>query len=281
MGGGGGNEPGISSQRHMIDRILWGFMDEVGQPGAAYEGQLWGGPSPIQENLYGAYGGVDPNALLGAQTGALTGAMGGQPGQTYAGISPIRLGHGVQTGLWGGLSGTETPGVTEAAQQYFQQSVADPATQRFREEIMPAVRHAQAVGGTSSTGAGLRAQERMATDLAGELGQSQAQFAYQQQEAARNRALQAAQVGGGLLGQISGEEAAARERALQAAQLTGGTLGQAGQVGEQMRTIGQAPLDIEYEQWQRQQPYANPILPLLASVATQMPVMPGGGGLFK
>jgi len=230
--GGGGSQPVYSKEQRAIQQQFFDvFGPQIGEGAPAYGGNLWAGAAPIQQGLFQGYGGFDPSALIQGQQNVLTGAM----------------------------TGTGMPDISPAAKEYFQTSVAAPAIQRFQEQILPGMTHAQAAEGTFGAGAAMRARERMGTDLATGLGQSEAQFAFQQQEAGRQRALQAAQQAGGMIGQ-------------------------AGQMGEQQRILGQAPLDIAYQQWQREQPSANPLNALLASLATSQYYMPtggGGGGLFK
>jgi len=129
-------------------------------------------------------------------------AQGIMPGmmESFSGAAPA---------LTAALTGTEMPGVNEAAKSYFQTGIADPALKQFQERIMPGMEHTQAVTGTMGTGAAMGARERMGTDLATGLAGAQSQFVLQQQEAARNRALGAIPVMqglGGFMGQLGQQQ---------------------------------------------------------------------------
>lgn len=170
---GGGQEAWL---KEMFQTFLGGGQ---GQPGI---GGVYPA-SPIQQSMYD----------WGEQ--ATPGLM-----QSFSGAAPA---------LQAALSGTEMPGVSEAARGYFGTSIAEPALARFEERIMPQMRHAQAATGTMGTGAAMGTRERMGTDLARGLASAESQFVFQQQESARNRALSAipvAQSMGGFLGQLGGQQ---------------------------------------------------------------------------
>ena len=162
-GGGGGSSSALGGdQLKYLRQILNTFLGgSTGLPGI---GETYA-PSPIQQGMFDW-----------AQ-GAMPGLM-----ESFQGAAPA---------LGAALSGTEMPGVNEAARGYFKTGIAEPALRQFEERIMPGVRHTQAATGAMGTGAAMGARERMGTDLARGLASAESQFVLQQQESARNRALSA------------------------------------------------------------------------------------------
>lgn len=168
------------TQLQYLNQILNTFLGgSTGLPGI---GETYA-PSPIQQGMFDWAQGAMPSLM-----------------QSFQGAAPA---------LTAALTGTEMPGVSEAAGRYFGTTVEDPAFTQFEERIMPGMRHAQAVTGTMGTGAAMGARERMGTDLAKGLASAKSQFVFQQQEAARNRALSAIpamQNLGGFMGQLGGQQ---------------------------------------------------------------------------
>lgn len=192
--------------------------------------------------------------LLKQLTGFVSGGIGEGaerfPGQITAGPSPLQQQGFDLTGqfLGGGLPGDTTLDTLLAdfdpalATQAFEKGIADPARQRFQEDILPGIAETFTSQNALSSGASLRAATRAGTDLETGLSGILANLLFQGEQGTLDRQLQALPV---------------ELQRILAPILTGVD------VGGVQRGIEQQGLTGELGEFLRTQPGANPLLNLL------------------
>ena len=143
------------------------------------------------------------------------------------------------------------------AEDYYQQSIHNPALQSFQKEILPAIQTAYAGPGTYWGSERAGAIRDASTDLAGQLAGIRAQTMFDARNTLENRALQAA-------GQIHQNEQFMQNLGLAAEQArTGFGLNRSGSLfdmGETARQAEQLGLDRQYSEWLRTRPENSPYL---------------------
>jgi len=166
------------------------------------------------------------------------------------------------------------------AEDYYQQSIHNPALQSFQKEILPAIQTAYAGPGTYWGSERAGAIRDASTDLAGQLAGVRAQTMFDARNILENRALQAA-------GQIHQNEQFMQNLGLAAEQArTGFGLNRSGSLfdmGETARQAEQLGLDRQYSEWLRTRPENSPYLQaalnFMGLPTTASYVIPGQQGI--
>jgi len=216
---------------------------------------------------------------VGAVSGTVPGASSlQQAGFNVAqGLTPIATG-GQQ--YFGDISGQVDTGVPSRATQTAEQALAgvlapyDPemamqaveparklALDTFFRDIIPQLKESYvSKAGTADTGALNRAMAREASNLSQGLSAQLAPYLYAGSEAQKNR-------------QVTGVN-----QAMNLAQMPGQIMGQAGNIAglstdilSQILNMGSMQRGINQEQWQYQQPWANPYTQVLSSLMSSAP----------
>jgi len=233
------------------------LQGQLGQGITPYAGQTVPGISPLQQQGFGAAGGLSPMAA---------GAMGyfqGALGQQAAGGGPAQ-----QMATWA-LPDMLAPFDPAGATEFWQQAHVAPAMETWRQDIMPSITESFAARGAADSGAMNRALARGGANLATGLSGQLANLLYSGQQAQMGRQ----QMG--------------INQAMNLAMLPGNIVGQAGQIGGmgtdmvsqllniggQQRGIAGEQLQEPYTKWQQAQPYNSPWLGLLRTALQSAPPM--------
>ena len=221
--------------------MLKALISEItpGQGVTPYGGERVAGAAPLQETAYSLAEGYAPGVQAGFQATSQ--------------FDPTQAGRFLGTGQ-DALSSALAPFDTEAATDYWQTSLVDPATKTFREDIIPSIaERGVRSAGTSDSGPMQRELGRAGGDLASNLSAQLGNLLYSGQQSQIGRQLGGAQLAGQLAG-VPGQVAS------QGQQLSSLGLGQLAGMGTQQRGINQQFLTAEQQKWMEGQPWANPWL---------------------
>ncbi len=230
-------------QQGLLGNLTGLLQQQLGQGGPVFGGQFAAGTSPLQQQGFGGFGAVP---------GAASSLFGQIPQAQAQGQGFLQQGGQA-------LNQILQPFDPTAAQDFFQQSIGDPATRRFQEQILPSVAERFISRGQGRSGGLQTALGRAASDFGGNLagqlastvfGAQQAHLGRQQQGV--NQALSFSQAPLGILG-------AAGQVGGQGANLLQSLLG----AGGQQRGIEQQGLSGEFQRFQQGLPSNNPFLQFL------------------
>ena len=238
---GGGEASQVSKLLPEQEQLLKGLIRQIspGQGVTPYGGERVAGAAPLQETAYSLAQGYAPGVEAGFQATS-------QFDPTQAGRF---LGQGQEA-----LTAALAPFDTEAATDYWQTSLVDPATKTFREDIIPSIaERGVRSAGTSDSGPMQRELARAGGDLASNLSSQLGNLLYSGQQSQIGRQLGGAQLAGQLAG-VPGQVAS------QGQQLSSLGLGQLAGMGGEQRSISQQGLNAEQQKWLEAQAYNNPWL---------------------
>ncbi len=166
------------------------------------------------------------------------------------------------------------------AEDYYQQSIHNPALQSFQNEVLPGIQKAYAGPGTYWGSERSGAVKDASTNLSGQLAGVRAQTMFDARNTLENRALQAAE-------QIHQNEQFMQGLGLSTEQArTGFGLNKSGSLfdmGETTRQADQLKLDRQYSEWLRTRPENSPYLQaalnFMGLPTTATHVIPGQRGI--
>ena len=242
FGGGGSSDPEqVSKLLPEQEQLLRSLIGEIrpGQSITPYGGERVAGASGLQETAFDLAEGYAPGVQAGFQATS-------QFDPTQAGQF---LGKGQEA-----LTAALAPFDTEAATDYWQTSLVDPATKTFREDIVPSIaERGVRSAGTSDSGPMQRELARAGGDLASNLSAQLGGLLYSGKQSQIGRQLGGAELAGRLAG-VPGQVAS------QGQQLSSLGLGQLAGMGGEQRGINQQFLNAEQQRWLEAQAYNNPWL---------------------
>jgi len=268
-----GTAQNLTTQQGDLLRMLLGQTLEGVQEGPGiFPGETVAGVSPVQSQAFGSVQNLLSGGVPQANQ-ALESVLGGT--QQVPGAVDVQ-------------GPTQTAFDPQATQDFFQQSLLDPAMKAFEEDIIPRIQESFIGQNAGRSGAANRAVAGAGADLASDLSAQLGSILFQSREAQTGREFGAGE-SFAERSRLAQESAAGREfgagqsdlnRILQsimpalAAELGPAELGLT--AGAQQRGIAQEQLGGEQLKFQQQQPFANPFLAQafdLLGINAQSPIL--------